>query len=422
MADRTPAGIPSPAPAEPEQQVSTGWIARFLLAWVGIFVGLSGPIQLLLPLQAEQLAPGDKEATLGLVLGVGAFFSLVANPLFGVVSDRTRSRFGRRAPWIVIGAVGGAVALCVLAAAPTVLVMIIGWCGVQTMLNASYAGLSAVIPDEVPARQRGTAAGYLGLALILGIAIGTGIGTAAGEIGAHGVALGYVACAVVVLLAVVPHLVSGRERAPLAAATAKWDLRSFVAGFWVNPLAHPDFGWAWLTRFLINMGNAIALLYLFFYLKDVLGLPQPNVALLTVTLVYLVALLASVVLAGVWSDRAGRRRVFVCGGGLVMAAAGFLIAGWTSWVAVLVAGAVLGIGFGAYSSVDLALLTQVLPSSGERAGHLGLLNIASSLPQVLAPVVAVPVVTTFGYPVLYAVAAVVMVLGAVLVYRIASVR
>jgi MFS family permease len=106
-----------------------------------------------------------------------------------------------------------------------------------------------------------------------------------------------------------------------------------------------------------------------------------------------------------------------------MAAAAVLMAVWPTWTGVVVAAVLLGLGFGTSSAVDLALLTQVLPNAADRARDLGVLNIASSLPQVVAPVVAGALVTgAGGYPLLYTVAAVVGVIGAVLVYRIRSVR
>lgn len=404
--------------AEPTRNVSAWWIGRFTLAWVGMFAGLFGPIQILLPQQVETLAPAGKEAALAVVLGAGAAFSLVANPLFGALSDRTISRLGRRTPWIAGGFAGGAVAVGLLATAPTIPVLVLGWCAVQVLLNAAYAGLSAAVPDQVPTRQRGTAAGYLGLALIIGVGTGTGLAVLGG-----GTTLGYLACALFMLVCAVPYLLLRRDRVLDPADRPAWRWGTFLRGFWIDPRRHPDFGWAWLTRFLINLGNSMSLLYLFFYLKDAVGVAEPETAVLVATGAYLAAMLASVVLTGIWSDRVGRRRVFVCGGGTVMAAAAFLIAGWPTWTGVVAAAVVLGLGFGAYTSVDFALLTQVLPSSTDRAKDLGVLNVASSLPQVLAPVVAAPIVTQLGgYPVLYAAAGAVGLTGAVLVYRITSVR
>jgi MFS family permease len=83
---------------------------------------------------------------------------------------------------------------------------------------------------------------------------------------------------------------------------------------------------------------------------------------------------------------------------------------------------VLGIGFGAYTAVDFALITEVLPDAADRAKDLGVINIANALPQVLAPVLAAAVLGLgMGYPGLYLLAAAVSVLGSVLVRRIRSI-
>ena len=402
--------------AEPAGRVSAGWVVRFVLAWIGLYAGLFGPIQVLLPQQVEALEPTDKEAVLALVLGAGAACSLIANPLFGALSDRTRSRFGPRRPWIAVGFAGGAVAIGLLAAAPAVPLVVVGWCAVQILLNAPFAALSAAVPDEVPAAQRGTAAGYLGLALVVGVGVGTGLAVVA-----DGPGTGYLLCALCALLCCLPYVLMGRHTRHMPEVAWRWG--EFLRGFWINPVRHPNFGWGWLTRFLVNLGNAIVLLYLFFFLSDVVGLTDPAAGVLILTAAYSVAMLGSVVAAGTLSDRLGRRRVFVTGGGLVMACAAVLIAVWPTWPGALVAAVALGIGFGAYSAVDFALLTQVLPAARDRGKDLGVLNIASSLPQVLAPVIAAPIVTGLGgYATLYLVAAGIEVTGAVLVYRIRSVR
>lgn len=405
------------ADGEPTVAVGPGWILRFSAAWVGMFAGLFGSIQVLLPQQAQAFAPTAKEDTLALFLGVGAACSLVANPLFGAASDRTSTRFGRRVPWVAAGFVGGAAGLAVLAFAPSIPVVVIGWCIVQTMLNAAYAALSAAVPDEVPVRQRGTAAGYSGLALIVGVGVGTGLAVLGGSL-----TVGYLGCALFLLLSVLPFVLT-RHRTATDAQLAPFRLRTFLTGFWIDPRRHPDFGWAWLTRFLVNLGNAIALLYLYFFLADAVGMDQPADAVLVATGVNLSAVLVGTVVSGAWSDRVGRRRVFVTIGASSMAAAALLMALWVSWPGVLTAAVLLGLGFGTYSAVDFALITQVLPAAADRAKDLGVLNIASSLPQVVAPVIATPIVTRLGgYPVLYGVAAVVGAAGAALVYRIRSVR
>ncbi|MFF9144703.1 MFS transporter [Streptomyces sp. NPDC014861] len=405
---------------EPAERVGRGWTATLSLANGAIWVGWYGPLQILLAQQAEGFAPGSglsKESLLAWVTGVGAVVSLAANPLFGALSDRTVSRHGRRTPWIVAGSAGGALSLLLLGAADAVWMLFVGWCLVQLTLNAAFAAVTAAVPDRVPRGQRGVVGGWLGAAQILGVVAGTGLATAVGGIGA-----GYAACAVFTLLGVAPYVLRHPDLRLDAAYRPAWSWRRFAAGFWLSPRAYPDLAWAWLTRFLINLSNALVLLYLFYYLRDRLHHPDPGTGVLILTAVNGVTLLATVVAGGVWSDRIGRRKPFVLWSGVLMAAATGMLAGWQTWNGALVAAALLGIGFGVFTSVDFALMTDVLPTAHDRGKDLGVINVANALPQVAAPALAAPLVTHLGgYRALYLVSAALGLAGAVLVRRIRDV-
>jgi len=401
----------------PTERVPPRWIFAFSVVVTGTFVGWYGPLQILLAKQAEVFSPAGKEGVLAVVTGVGALFSLVANPVWGALSDRTTSRFGRRLPWIAGGTVAGAGGLVLLAVARDVPTMTVGWCLVQVALNAPFAALTAAIPDQVPVTQRGTAGGFFGVAQTVGAAAGTGLAVLAG-----GVTAGYLACAGFVLVTAVPYVLMRRDRVLPAALRPAWSRRGFLAGFWISPARHPDFAWAWLTRFLLNLGNAMALLYLLFYLKDEVGLADPDGGVLILTGINAITLLTTVVVAGAWSDRAGRRRAFVAWSGAIMSAAALLLAWWPTWTGAVLAALVLGVGFGAFTSVDFALITEVLPADLDRGKDLGVINVANSLPQVLAPAVAAPIVAHAGYPSLYIASALVGIAGSVLVHRIRAVR
>jgi MFS family permease len=404
--------------AEPADRVARGWVARMTVASIGLWAAFFGPIQVLLAQQAAALAPDHKEAVFGLVTGLGAAVSLVANPLFGALSDRTTSRLGRRRPWIAGGALAGAASLLLLAWAPNVAVMAVGWCLAQAALNAMLAALTAVVPDQVPLRQRGVIGGWVGVAQTLGVLGGVGLAVATG-----GITAGFLACAAFLVVTAAPFVLRTRDATLRRADRPTLRQREFVRGFWISPRRHPDFGWAWATRFLINLGNAIGTLYLLFYLDDAVGYHDPEAGVFILVLLYSAALLSTTVVSGVWSDRVGRRKVFVTVSGVVVATAAAMLALWPTWPAAVAAALVLGAGFGVYTSVDFALLTQVLPVAADRAKDLGVVNIANSLPQVLAPAVAAPVVSTAGgYPALYAVSATVGLAGAVLVRQIRGVR
>ncbi|MGA5269586.1 MFS transporter [Streptomyces lydicamycinicus] len=404
---------------EPTEPAGRGWTAALSLANGAIWVGWYGPLQILLALQAAELAPPGtaKESVLAWVTGAGAVVSMVANPLFGALSDRTASRFGRRAPWVLAGVLGGAGALVLLAGAGTVSGMALGWCLVQLTLNAAFAAITAAVPDRVPHGRRGAVGGWLGAAQILGVVAGTGLATVAG-----GVVAGYLACAGFTVLGTLPYVLLHRDPVLPAGRRPALRLRALLAGFTISPRRHPDLAWAWLTRFLINLGNALALLYLLYYLRDVLHRPDPDGGVLVLTAVNAVTLLGTVVVAGFWSDRIGRRQPFVLGAGVLMTVATGLLAGWQTWPGAVCAAALLGVGFGVFTSVDFALMTQVLPAAADRGKDLGVINIANALPQVAAPVLAAPIVQHLGgYRVLYGVAAGIGLLGALLVRRIRGV-
>lgn len=392
------------------------WLLSVGLVNLGTYVAFFGPLAVLLPQQTEALVGDGKETALAVVTGVGAAISMVANPLFGALSDRTRSRLGRRVPWITGGSLVGALGLTILSGATAFWQVVVGWCLVQASVNASLAAITATLPDRVPVPQRAWAGGLVGLGQTLGILVGAGLAIAFG--GTRG---GYLACAAFLLLSALPYLLRSAD-APVRDRPV-FSLGAFARSFWVSPTRYPDFAWAWLTRFVVNLGNGIATLYLLYFLSEAVGVDDPEGGVFVVIALNSVVVAASAVVAGRWSDRVERRKVFVVWAGVVMAAAALLLAFWQTWTGVLVAAVVLGIGFGAFLAVDLAIVTEVLPDEAGFAKDLGVINIANALPQVIAPVIAAPIVTQLGgYTTLYVTAAVVGLVGAVAVVRIRGVR
>ncbi|MGW4746080.1 MFS transporter [Streptomyces sp. NPDC004290] len=404
--------------AEPTVPVKAGWTASLSLATLAVFMAFMTPIQILLPLQLEHIDPHDKNTALSLVTGLGALVAVLANPLAGAWSDRTTSRFGRRRPWIVGGALVGAVGLVATASQHTVAGVAVGWCLAQLGLNAMLAGVTTPIADRVPLGQRAVVSGWTGLMQSVGLVLGALITTLL----VTGVGAGYVTLALLTVALALPFALRQTEAVLPRELRPAFDGRAFARSFWVSPRRHPDFGWAWLTRFLINLGNALGTLYLFYFLADAVRYGAPGTGVLILTVVYTLCAALTAVPVGVLSDRAGRRKGFVVLCSLVMAAAALLLALVHTWPSALAAAAVLGGGYGIYLAVDQALVTQVLPAAADRAKDLGVINIANSGPQVLAPALAAPVIAHLGgYTGLYAVAALVILAGGLLVHRIRGV-
>ena len=396
------------------------WVAGLTLSNLAIFSGLYGPIQVLIALQALEIAPANKEYVVGLVTAAGALASTIGNPLAGALSDRTTSRFGRRWPWVLGGAVVGVLGLLVLSQTRSVVVMALAWVLVQLGLNSIYAAVTAAVTDQVPVRRRGEVGGWLGMAQTVGLVLGTGVAVAAG-----GITAGYLACAGLVVALVIPYLLGSRDLR-LVGRVPAFRLGAFLRRFWLSPRRYPDFGWAWLTRWLVNLGNALGTLYLLFYLQDAVGVEDPATGVLLLTAIYAVCVVGTAVLSGRWSDRVGRRKPFVALSAILSGIGAGVLAVSQTWPGALVGAAIFGVAYGVFLSVDFALVTQVLPSSGDAARDLGVINIAAALPQVIAPVFAAPLVAAFataqgGYAALYGLSAAVSILGGVLVHRIRSV-
>jgi len=415
--------LPGTVGPVPATRVRKAFIGTLALANLAVWMGFFTPIQLLLPEQLEDVAGNEgKVGALGLVTGVGALVAVVATPLAGALSDRTRSRFGRRLPWLVGGTLLGALALVVLSRQSTVVGVLFGWAAAQAFFNAAYAGLTAEVPDHVPVEQRGTVSGWFGLPQAVGVVVGVALVTSFTTT----VVAGYLLIAAVIVALVVPFAAVTRD--PVLDPADRPTL-ALTKGWWIDPRRFPDFGWAWLTRFLISLGNALGTLYLLYFLRDKVHYEQlfpgrsAEDGVLVLILIYAAGAVATAVGGGMWSDRTGRRKPLVIVSSLVMAAGAVLLAVWPTWTASMVAAALLGIGYGVYMAVDTALVTQVLPAAADRGKDLGIVNIANAAPQVLAPALAAPVVAGLGgYPMLYALTAVVTIAGAVLVLPIRSVR
>lgn len=419
--DATGAGTaasPAEALIEPTRRVGARWVTGAIMVNLVINVAFFAPINILIGLQATAIDAGNKEAILTLVTACGAAVALVANPVTGALSDRTTSRWGRRSPWILAGAVLGTAAMLFLSGATTVAALVIGWALVQAGCNAMYSTITAAVPDRVPVAQRASVGGLAAMGQTLGI-LG---GSVVGFVISGNIAVGYWICAAAIAVGVIPYLTHRDDPVLPPGHHPPFRLGRFLRSFWINPVKHPDFGWAWLTRFLMFVGNQLVIVYLLFFLTDVIHHPDPAAGVLVLTGLYAVMVVITSVLAGRWSDRVGQRKVFVAGASAVIACAALIMAFFQVWPAAMVGAAVLGIGFGAYLAVDFALLTQVLPSAAARGKDMGVVNVAAALPQVVAPALALLAVKFLGgYMALFVLAAIIGLAAAALVYRIKSV-
>ena len=416
-------GTTSAAAPAAEHRVGRGFIGLYALAYLSTALLFVAPLLVTLALKVNALVGIERApANLSLVTGVGALVAMVANPICGGLSDRTTSRFGRRRPWMIAGLVGGTAGILVVALAPNVAVVLLGWCLAQVFFNALLAAEVAVLPDQVPEAQRGTVAGVLGICTPVASVTGTFlVKLFTGNLLVMFLAPCVIGGFFILLFAVVLD-----DRRLAAADKPPWSLREFAATFYVNPRNSPDFAWAFASRFLLVLAYAFLATYQVYYLLNKLGSAEgdvPQQVFLGALVQSLVVVLASLV-GGRLSDWTGRRKVFVLVASIVYGFALFVLAVATDVNGFLVGMAISGLGFGVYFAVDLALVTQVLPDKDNAAKDLGVFNIAGALPFTIAPALAPAILAAGGgsYSVLYTVAGLCAVAGAFAILPVKRVR
>lgn len=411
--------------AEPTKAVTGGWIALFATAWLGVWMAQLTPVQLLLPVQVEAQLNSDYwvdgVVAFGIISGIAGLCAIIAYPLAGALSDRTASRFGRRRPWILGGAVLFAVALLLLGLQTTLVGIGVFWALALTGFCTLTAALTATISDQVPINQRGLVSGWMSAPQAVGTILGLVLVT---ELFV-GQFLGYAAMAALLLVLVLPFVIIVPDRVLDPAQRPPLTLRILIQGFWISPRQHPDFGWTLLSRVLVNLGNAFGTSLLLYFLAFGLGLGIADAegSLIVLTLVYMVFVIVASLAFGRLSDRIGRRRLFVIVAATLQAVAALMLALVPDLTVAMVAAGLLGLGYGTFLSVDQALATQVLPDAHTRGKDLGIMNVAMAVPQAIAPLLGAAIVSWLvGFQGLFLLSAATAILGALAVLPIKGVR
>jgi len=423
--------VPDPALAEPvapdgpTEKVSNTYIWLLVAAQFGVFVAFITPIAISLAIRVGQLAPGHEEY-LGYITGTGALVPLLTGPLFGVLSDRTRSRLGRRRPWMIAGTVVGMVSLLVMALAPSIWMLGLGWVLAQLGWGTALGNLGNSTADRLPENQRGKVAGLSGFAMQIGPALGVAL---SGSLAGNNVLL-FLAPGLVGALFVALFVIFVAERdsraldfgAPLSG-------KSLAAKYVFDPRRFPDFSWNWLGRFLFYLGLTFNTTFTAFFFAARLHTTVDKVAPLIAAVggLGILATAAGAIGGGFLSDRLHRRRPFVLAGGTVFGLGAILMAVAPTTALLFTGSLICSLGIGAFAAVDQALLLDVLPERQTDAGrYMGITGFATSIPQSAGPFIA-PLFLAVGggaknYTLLYTVAAVCTVLGGLVVLRIRSVK
>lgn len=398
------------------------WVLVFLT--FGASMAVVTPLAFSLTVKLDILVPGRVDV-LGLVTGVGAIASVIGTPLVGVLSDRTRSRLGRRRPWAIGGAIAGLVGLYTLAISPSVPIVVVGWIltlvGWQTASNMVVAFLG----DRLPEEQRGRVSAYTGFANMVAPIFGIGLVSSV----ASQLTLLFLIPGVIALIGVIVFVIFARE-VPGLADPAKTSLAQIFSQMVFNPRKAPDYAWNWLGRALLFFGLSFTTTYGTFFIASRLDLPVSGVggivAILGIGGIVTGAIGALGV--GFLADRLKRRKIFVLVARVIMLG-GTVLSAVSHELPGLIAGALLAtLAIGAFSTVDQAIVLDVLPKREESGRYLGIMQLAQQLPNTIGPLVAAGILvigsaSSPNYTLLYVISGALALAGAlVILLKVRGVR
>lgn len=392
----------SPETGKPFSKAVT---ARFFVAFTlygilnNIAFGINGTT--LLPQHITDVKIANPEMAFATITSITSMFSLVIALIWGALSDRTRSRFGRRTPWIFIGSFVSGFGLFLLGHMSTTASLTLAYCLNNMGQNALQTPMYALLADRCPQESRGTLSSGFG-ATVIGAPIGTIIGSQ--FLGQSYQAWGFVVGALFMVisglipLAIMPREPSSRHY-PKLSGTESGIVREILGA--IRPprfaIAH-DFYKALAGRFFMLMSYQMIMQYQLYIMERYIGLSvrQAGAAMVTLSTITLVVSVIGTFFSGPVSDRIGRRKPPI-----IIASVLFAVGTAMPWLMPSVTGMYLyvgiaGFGYGIYMAVDQALNVDVMPDKENSGKYLGFLNLATTFGFTLAPMITSSIVSVTG--------------------------
>lgn len=407
---------PVPAPDAIADRVGPLFIVIYAFALFGIWMSIMLPASVTIALRISEIDPDGKTTSYSIASGLGTLVALLANPFFGRLSDRTRSRFGRRRPWIVIGLFGTMVGALIIALSSSFPMLLLGWLVMQAFINASIAAALAVVADRVPVAQQGLVGALSGMAASASLVVGVFFvewfpTNMLAQFGLP-VLIALVFCGILM------WLLRGDDSRTLK--PQPFGVAEFFGSFYVDPRKSPDFAKFLVMMFLVACGIAVVGTYTVYILQDRVNVSDAEIGGV-ITLAYVIPGIIATVIAPIvgWlNDRTGRRKVLMGSAGVVIALGTAMLSFTTEVTPYLIAVVIAtGIGAGVLSGTYIGLAIATMNDPNSSARDLGVTNIAYTLPYSIMPFIA-PVVLGIGggqgnYPALLITGAVLSLAGLV---------
>jgi len=392
--------------------------------WFGLAFMWNGLHPIVLPALLLRFAPEVlKNTYLGGMTFAGLILAMAIQPLSGALSDRTRSRWGRRRPWILAGTLFSLIFLIGMALTANLWGLLVTYLLLQIASNTAHGPAQGLIPDLVPDERRGLASGIKNLFDMGGLVVTSLV---AGQLmGDENPTLAFAIMGGVLALSALITLLATSETpaAEAGKSAAGYSLRDLLR---VELRRYPDYAWLIVSRFFILLGIYAVQVFAQYYIRDRLGMEDPAAVTGNLMATIGIALTLLVLPAGLLSDRFGRRRLNLFSGAL--AALGIFLLILVRDVSTLyIFGGIIGMATGIFLSVNWALATDLIPT--EEAGkYLGLSNLATAgagaSSRLAGPLIdglnALRPGAYLGYPALFILASASTLLGTLLLLKAKS--
>lgn len=411
------ASQPTRAIASPiDRELPVRRLGPFLLIGQAVWAIPTGVANTLLAAVIASENPEHKVAIFTAFAVAGAITSAIGTVVGGLLSDRTRSRLGRRAPWLLGAAILAAVTLSATAFTQQLFLAGALFAIFQLGIGAYVAALAALIPDHAPRGSIGRASAFAGFGYLIGQTVGGVVGGAFVTNPRTGL---LISPWIMVLGAIaVVIFVRGRDTRTGTQPARRLRVRDLI------PRGSRDFWLAFAGRFLFILAILMVITFELYLLTDYLKLSTAEAGTVISLGTLLVGILSAVgvVVSGILSDRTHRIKPFVIVTPLILAVGLVPLLVAPGLVTVFIFFGAVGLTLGSYLAVDQALMVAVLPNAATAARDIGFLSIGSTLPGVVAPLIGGLVAATLGYVAVFVIALVLALAAAAVIFGIRSVR
>lgn len=391
-------------------------------SWLGPYIAAAS---LFLPALIQQIDENNKIHLLALFSACGMVTAAISNMVAGYLSDRTRSKFGNRTPWIVAGAIAFMLSMILASTANTIPFLLFCWLLGQIALNFIVAPMVAWI-DFAANDRKGTASSAYGG---LGMALGNNGFTIIAAMFLGNFRFGFIVFGVITLIGVLISVIIVREPSNLN-QTIKYKSKKNENRF-KNLLAifpkwsiGRDYYLALIGKLFQGISNFAITGYLLFIMTDFMhsNTDETQNSIQLINIIMLIFGISMGFIAGPISDKLKILKLPVGLSTIFLGIGAISLSIYPNHIGILIYAFTAGIGMGIWNSLDNLLNLQVIPDKNRVAFFLGIYNLGNTITQALAPIIAACVISLFGFSAIFMVSFIFAMIGGISILSIRSVK